>query len=224
VVARTAWRNSRNVYSLNGAASNYNEITALLRNHGIDLDHKRFLILQGEVEAIAMMKPKGATEHEEGLLEYLEDIIGTNKYIEPINKTAEELDQVSAGHADKFLRVRVAERECEALAGEKEEAESYLRQENTQTEKRSELLQSTIWVSERDLIKTKTRVETKKIELQKERDQNQAASEKAEELEDNLREASAETVVYNHSKRLKLVGIGEEDSQIAGRTVKVGAR
>ena len=27
------------------------------------------------------MKPKGATEHDEGLLEYLEDIIGTSKCV-----------------------------------------------------------------------------------------------------------------------------------------------
>lgn len=33
-----------------------------------------------------MMKPKGATANEEGLLEYLEDIIGSNKYIEKINQ------------------------------------------------------------------------------------------------------------------------------------------
>ncbi|PJF18022.1 Smc4 subunit of chromosomal cohesion complex [Paramicrosporidium saccamoebae] len=219
VVARTAWRNSRNVYSLNGASSNYTEITALLRSHGIDLDHKRFLILQGEVEAIAMMKPKGATEHEEGLLEYLEDIIGTNQYIESINKTAEELDQASAGHADKFLRVRAAERECAALVGEKEEAESYLRQENTQTEKRSELLQSTIWLSEKDLVKTKTRVEARKIELQRERDQNQAASEKAEELENSLREASAETAVPDHLIEFDISELtrGIEDSSVTAK-------
>lgn len=37
--------------------------------------------LQGEVEQISMMKPKGQSEHETGLLEYLEDIIGTDKYI-----------------------------------------------------------------------------------------------------------------------------------------------
>ena len=31
-----------------------------------------------------MMKPKAVNEHEDGLLEYLEDIIGSNKYIERI--------------------------------------------------------------------------------------------------------------------------------------------
>lgn len=31
-----------------------------------------------------MMKPKGQTEHEEGFLEYLEDIIGSNQYVPKI--------------------------------------------------------------------------------------------------------------------------------------------
>ena len=52
------------------------------------MDHNRFLILQGEVEQISLMKPKALTENETGLLEYLEDIIGSNKYIEEIDKLA----------------------------------------------------------------------------------------------------------------------------------------
>lgn len=35
-----------------------------------------------------MMKPKGQAPGDEGLLEYLEDIIGTNKYVEAIEKSA----------------------------------------------------------------------------------------------------------------------------------------
>ena len=31
------------------------------------------------MESIAQMKPKAPNEHEDGLLEYLEDIIGTSK-------------------------------------------------------------------------------------------------------------------------------------------------
>ena len=42
------------------------------------------LFLQGEVEQISMMKPKALTPHETGLLEYMEDIIGTDKYVEEI--------------------------------------------------------------------------------------------------------------------------------------------
>lgn len=73
----------------------FTQVTTLLKARGIDLDHKRFLILQvrllllfqrmnligakGEVESIAQMKPKAPTEHEDGLLEYLEDIVGTSQ-------------------------------------------------------------------------------------------------------------------------------------------------
>jgi structural maintenance of chromosome 4 len=45
-VSRTAFRNNSSKYQLNGRPSSYAEVTALLRERGIDLDHKRFLILQ----------------------------------------------------------------------------------------------------------------------------------------------------------------------------------
>src|SRR5690606_1409357 len=79
-----ATRDNRSYYAINGTTSSYTEVTTLLRSRGIDLDHKRFLILQGEVESIAQMKPKAQNEHEDGLLEYLEDIIGTSRYKQAI--------------------------------------------------------------------------------------------------------------------------------------------
>lgn len=75
-MAREANAQSQSVYYLNGRKTNFKELGVLLRSKGIDLDHNRFLILQGEVESIAMMKPKAQTENDDGLLEYLEDIIG----------------------------------------------------------------------------------------------------------------------------------------------------
>lgn len=41
---------------------------------------------QGEVEQISLMKPKAQGPHDEGFLEYLEDIIGTNQYVEKIEE------------------------------------------------------------------------------------------------------------------------------------------
>lgn len=38
-----------------------------------------------------MMKPKGQTEAECGMLEYLEDIVGTTRYKEPLVKIDPEL-------------------------------------------------------------------------------------------------------------------------------------
>mgnify|MGYP000872291653 FL=1 len=53
---------------------------------GIDLSHNRFLILQGEVETIASMKQKSGNKDHPGLLEYLEDIIGSSQFVEPLEE------------------------------------------------------------------------------------------------------------------------------------------
>jgi len=66
-------------YEINNKRVQFKQVAKLLRNQGIDLDHNRFLILQGEVEQIAMMKPKAPNEHESGMLEFLEDIIGSSR-------------------------------------------------------------------------------------------------------------------------------------------------
>ena len=43
---RTANKDNRSFYSLNGKRAQYKEGAKLLRDKGIDLDHNRFLILQ----------------------------------------------------------------------------------------------------------------------------------------------------------------------------------
>ena len=78
IVERRAFKNNNSQYLIDGRTSNYTEETKLLKFKGIDLNYKRFLILQGEVESISQMKPKAQNEHDDGLLEYLEDIIGTS--------------------------------------------------------------------------------------------------------------------------------------------------
>ena len=87
----------------------------MLREKGIDLDHKRFLILQGEVESIAQMKPKAQNEHDDGLLEYLEDIIGTAKYKQPIEDAAKEVEALNEVCLEKSNRVSLVEKEKDSL-------------------------------------------------------------------------------------------------------------
>jgi len=94
------------------------------------LDHNRFLILQGEVEQISLMKPKGLTAHETGLLEYLEDIIGSNKYIEDIEKMTAQVEQLNDERSIKVQRTKMADREREGLVGAKTDAETFLVQQH----------------------------------------------------------------------------------------------
>jgi structural maintenance of chromosome 4 len=46
IISRTAYKNNKSEYTINSRPSNYSEVTSLLKSRGIDLDHKRFLILQ----------------------------------------------------------------------------------------------------------------------------------------------------------------------------------
>ena len=49
-VSRQVNRSSQSKYFLNNVVCDYAAVTTLLKRKGIDLDHNRFLILQGEVE------------------------------------------------------------------------------------------------------------------------------------------------------------------------------
>lgn len=128
-VTRTAQRTNKSDYYIGDRKSNFTEVTDLLKGKGIDLNNNRFLILQGEVEQISMMKPKGATEHETGLLEYLEDIVGTDKYVPALEEGAKALEELNDRRAGAVQRVKAAERERDALEGDKAAAEAWLAKE-----------------------------------------------------------------------------------------------
>ncbi|EQC42732.1 hypothetical protein SDRG_00455 [Saprolegnia diclina VS20] len=129
VVSRTANSQNQSKYYIDGQLSNFTEVTSLLRERGIDLDNNRFLILQGEVEQIAMMKSKAENQHDEGLLEYLEDIIGSNQYVAKTEDVMKEVDALNEARLEKLNRVRVVEKEKENLEDAKTEAQEYLEKE-----------------------------------------------------------------------------------------------
>eukprot|EP00871_Galdieria_phlegrea_P003471 jgi/Galph1/4124/GphlegSOOS_G2767.1 len=128
-VTRVAFMNNTSKYFLNREPTPYAEIRELLLSKGIDLENNRFLILQGEVEQIALMKPKANNPHEEGLLEYLEDIIGSNKYIEPIENALDEMERLNEERTLKLNRAKVVEKELKSLESSLEEAKAYIRRE-----------------------------------------------------------------------------------------------
>ena len=91
------------------------------------------------------MKPKAPSEHEDGLLEYLEDIIGTAQYKEPIEEALTEMDRLNEDRAEKLSRLKIVERERNALEKEKKEAEDYLRLHNDHVRALSRLWQWYLW-------------------------------------------------------------------------------
>ncbi|GMI99234.1 ARABIDOPSIS THALIANA STRUCTURAL MAINTENANCE OF CHROMOSOME 4 [Hibiscus trionum] len=129
VISRVAFRDNSSKYYINNRGSNFTEVTKKLKGKGVDLDNNRFLILQGEVEQISLMKPKAQGPHDEGFLEYLEDIIGTNKYVEKIEESSKELESLNEKRSGVVQMVKLAEKERDSLEDVKNEAEAYMLKE-----------------------------------------------------------------------------------------------
>ncbi|CAI5712217.1 unnamed protein product [Peronospora farinosa] len=190
-VTRTATKNNVSKYFVNERPRNFTYVTELLQEKGIDLDNNRFLILQGEVEQIAMMKSKGAEgTNEDGLLEYLEDIIGSNVYVEPTERVWDEVERCNDVRGNKVNRVKLVEKEKAHLEGPRAEALEYLRKEKEVYMKTNILYQ--LWIQEAS--KNRKLCESKRDELQ--------AKYKAElaRMEKNREELQSVEAVYQRVK------------------------
>ncbi|XP_066476875.1 structural maintenance of chromosomes protein 4 isoform X1 [Tiliqua scincoides] len=180
-VSRTAYKDNSSVYHISGKKTTFKDVGILLRSHGIDLDHNRFLILQGEVEQIAMMKPKGQNEHDEGMLEYLEDIIGSERLKEPIQVLCRRVELLNEQRGEKLNRVKMVEKEKDALEGERNKALEFLALENKMFKEKNKIYQYYIY----DLQKRVTELETQKEKINEDtKEVNEKSSKLAEEMKD----------------------------------------
>ncbi|KOS17653.1 Structural maintenance of chromosomes protein 4 [Escovopsis weberi] len=192
IISRKAFRNNSSKYYINNKESNFTIVTTLLRDRGVDLDHKRFLILQGEVESIAQMKPKAANEHEDGLLEYLEDIIGTSKYKTPIEEAATEVEALNEVCVEKSGRVQHVEKERNSLEDKKDKALAYIQDENELVMKQSALYQLYIQECSDNLTVTEEAIGQMQAHLEAELEKHQGSQQHIKELEKQYAKSSKE--------------------------------
>ncbi|KAF8971821.1 RecF/RecN/SMC N terminal domain-containing protein [Flammula alnicola] len=231
IVTRTAYMNNSSKYTINGRISTYTEVQTLLKGRGIDLDHKRFLILQGEVESIAQMKPKAATEHEDGLLEYLEDIIGTSKYKEPIDEALVEMERLQEERQIKLNRLRHVEKEKIALEAKKKEAEDYLRLKNEHVRALSRQYQWFLWKGLDLEEKLTAQADKYRKDLAKELEQNKddiehlaqlkQHYEEREKIYEEVQTAAAEGVKDLAAQERREIGLQEKRKHASGRAKKL---
>lgn len=172
-ISRKAFRNNSSQYYINDKLSNYAEVTDFLRHQGIDLDHKRFLILQGEVESIAQMKAKAEREGDDGLLEYLEDIIGTTKYKELINQNLNEFTVLNEHCLEKENRLNVVENDKDLLEDRKNEALEFLEMEKKLITKKSIQYQLVLLSNRNTLHSRESQLYDLKDHLHKEKASNE---------------------------------------------------
>ena len=130
-LSRVVYRhNSSTQYFIDEKKHTHGSVVSFLKERGVDLEHNRFLILQGEVEQIALMRPKGEREGEEGFLEYLDDLIGTNRYMDQISVSAASVDE----HQDKRMgaleQMYRLGKDKDLLEAGKNAAMAYVKKEN----------------------------------------------------------------------------------------------
>ena len=81
------------------------------------------------------MKPKAQTEHDTGMLEFLEDIIGTSRFKVPIEQLSKRVEEYNEMRVEKLNRVKLVEKEKDDLEPAMMAALGYIRMENEKTEK-----------------------------------------------------------------------------------------
>ena len=185
IISRKAFKNNSSKYYINARESNFTAVTTLLKDRGVDLDHKRFLILQGEVESIAQMKPKAANEHDDGLLEYLEDIIGTSKYKTPIEESAMEVETLNEVCMEKNSRVQHVEKERESLEDKKNIALSYIKDENELAYKQSALYQVYVDECNDNILVTEEAIAQMQSQLDEELSKHKGNEDGIKQLQDS---------------------------------------
>lgn len=201
--AREVYADNTSSYFIGDKKSSFAEITSLLRNDGIDLDHNRFLILQGEVELISQMKPKSTNQNQDGLLEYIEDIIGTSELIEPIQEKEKELADINVIRDAASSRMTLAMKERDNYKEAKEEAQQYLEWKNKQVLLQAKQMQFNKILCEEKLTEYKNDVLTTSSELNETKGEIEKLSSKEQEKNKEIKE---------HEK--KLSGMNEEMNKL----------
>jgi structural maintenance of chromosome 4 len=213
IISRRAFKNNASKYYINGKESNFTVVTTLLRDRGVDLDHKRFLILQGEVESIAQMKPKAPTEHDDGLLEYLEDIIGTSKYKKPIEESAAEVEVLNDVCMEKNGRVQHVEKERNSLEDKKNKALAYIKDENELAMKQSALYQVYIDGCGDNIEVTEEAIGQMQAQLDAELEKHQGNEDGIKQLEKQYKKGQKEYDALDKSTQAILKEMAEHDQE-----------
>ena len=210
VVSRTVYKNSSSQYYLNGKESTFEEINNLLIKKDIDLKHNRFLILQGEVEQISMMKQKGENENETGLLEFLEDIIGTRRYVPLIDKLSTSIEDLGEIKTSKLNRVKLSRNEINQLEDTKDQSLKYYHKE-----KESHILKHLLLIARRGVENNK--ILEKKNNMEKiQNDIGEIQKKMAEQI------SESKNVLLEHKQiQTQINNLNKENIKLEGELKKI---
>jgi structural maintenance of chromosome 4 len=144
------------------------------------------------------MPPKGKYNEkgqmtDQGMLEYLEDMIGSNRFIEAISSLETKVEELNGDRTMKLSNVKIVEKEKDELEGDKDEAEALLIHQNDITAKQNALFQLYHRESEQNTTEASEKKDAAKTQFEAKKTELKDSEKKLGELEE---EHSAELKSY----------------------------
>ncbi|KAM0687519.1 Structural maintenance of chromosomes protein 4 [Conglomerata obtusa] len=181
---------NKSTYYVNNNEVTQKELVELMESEGVDIENNRFLILQGEIESISLMKPKN-----NGMLEYIEDVIGTAKYLEEIEILEKEYKQGSETFENKTSTFKFYEKEFQFIKDKKEQNEKCLKEhiEKINVMKKLNTLKKQKLINENEVLIEKKESYDKEMQIVNEK--NKEFKQKMSLLETDLFDKKKEIAV-----------------------------
>lgn len=104
------------------------------------------------------MKPKASGEYDEGLLEYLEDIIGTSAYVSLIEDAAKKHEQLVINENEAFSKFKFLQKEKEDCEKAKNDVINLINEENEHIQSQALLLQIESFEAKQNLHQAKNEI------------------------------------------------------------------
>ena len=205
-VSRDVKASGESNYYINNSKVKRKDVTDTLRREGIDLDQNRFLIKQGEVQLISLMQPKATSKNQTGLLEYIEEVIGSNVFVNEIEETEAELVKANEEREQIAERVAISQRDLDALVGARDEALRYL-----ELEKEMKLVDAKRLFNNKEEVEESLQKSNKKIEEFEEK--MKLKNEKNDNLENEVKK-NEESIKKSEKELKKLKAKYDEASKI----------
>lgn len=202
-VSREVNKRGASKYRLNGHQVRIEKIEEHFMRRGIDLTNNRFIILQGEVEKISMMKPCTGDPDRPGMLEYLEELIGSDRHVESIQGLEKEMEIKNEERLRLGDLSKAAFQEVKCLSGEKDRAVEFIREEKREFQLSSLELQ----INKNKMVQYREESEQKKLEIKAKWDEFQT---RIREINENKKKKQVELNELN----VKRVDLEKEIKQI----------
>jgi len=199
-VSRIISQSGGTMFRIDGQRKTAEEMTQFWKSKKIDLASNRIFILQNQVENISTMSPKKADNGKDGLIEFLEEIIGSDQFVPKIFAARQEIGDIENAQAVQLERVKVMENLMKQRAAKKDAVVEHVKRVHENKCLKIKLLIKEVFRSQEIYQASKEIWDEAKKELAEVNKSNQEVVKKAKALQ-KVRNGARSKATHLDSKR-----------------------